>query len=107
MYALSILRVHDDSCDPSSGLEAQEVIIQAQALLHPSTGLLHRNVWITVIEGIRGICAFDEHGIATAYMVLEPSTDYYQIMSKSRMMPRLLGEAFKREGGVMVGGIGA
>ena len=66
-------------------LKAQEVIIQAQALLH-------RNVWITVIECIRGVCVLDEHGIATAYMVVEPSTDYYQSMTKSWVMPRLVGE---------------
>lgn len=66
-------------------LQPQDVIIQAQALLH-------RNVWITVIEGIRGVCVFDEHGIASAYMVIEPATDYYQIMTKSGVMPKLIGE---------------
>lgn len=70
-------------------LEAQEVIIQAQALLD-------RNVWIAVIEGIRGVCVVDEQAIATAYMVMEQSTDYYQIMTKSGVMPKLVGGGYLR-----------
>ncbi len=66
-------------------LRPVDVVIHAQALLH-------RKVWISVVDGIQGICVFDEHGIATAYMVTEKSTDYYQIMTKSGVMPRLVGE---------------
>jgi len=66
-------------------LQPVDVIIQAQALLD-------RKVWISIVDGIRGVCVFDEQGIATAYMVMEPSTDYYQIMTKSWVMPRLVGE---------------
>lgn len=75
-----------DLCKPAwLRLQPREVIIQAQALMH-------RNVWITVIEGIHGVCVFDEHGISTAYMMMEKSSDYYQIMTKSWVMPRLVGE---------------
>ncbi|MFT3880704.1 MAG: hypothetical protein QM703_13695 [Gemmatales bacterium] len=62
-----------------------DVLSQAQALLD-------RKAWISVIEGIHGICVQDEQGIATGYMVMVPSTDYYQIMTKGRVMPRLVGE---------------
>ncbi|MFT3880751.1 MAG: hypothetical protein QM703_13940 [Gemmatales bacterium] len=62
-----------------------DVLIQAQALLD-------RKVLISVIEGIHGICVTDEQGIATGYMVMVPSTDYYQIMTKSRVMPWLVEE---------------
>ncbi|MGC3971121.1 MAG: hypothetical protein QM775_28425 [Pirellulales bacterium] len=62
-----------------------DVLIQAQALLD-------RKVWISVIEGIHGICVQDDQGIAMGYMVMVPSTDYYQIMTKSRVMPWLVGE---------------
>jgi hypothetical protein len=66
-------------------LQPIPVIIEAQALLH-------RNVWISVVGGIHGICVHDEHGTPSVYVVTEKSTDYYQIMTKSWVMPRLVEE---------------
>lgn len=66
-------------------LQPVPVIIEAQALLA-------RKVWISVVEGIHGVCVFDEHGTPTVYVVMERATDYYQIMTKSWTMPRLVGE---------------
>lgn len=80
-----IVHVNDLHKSAWQRLEPVDVVIQAQALLD-------RKVWISIVDGIRGVCVFDEHGIATAYMVMGKSTDYYQIMTKSWVMPRLVRE---------------
>lgn len=53
---------------------------------------LHRGVWFPLLEGIRGIYLRDEHGTPTVFMLMEKPTDYYQIMTKSKVMPALIGD---------------
>ena len=45
-----------------------------------------------VLEGIRGLYALDEHGTPTVFMLMGTPTDYYQMMTKSKTMPLLIGE---------------
>ena len=86
MQMIRIECVRSCSSGPASIILASSVpSLYAQAPLE-------RKVWISIVDGIRGVCVFDEHGIATAFMVMEPSTDYYQIMTKSWVMPKLVGE---------------
>ena len=65
--------------------DAQEVTIMANVALH-------RGVWFPVLEGIRGLYVLDEHGTPTVFMLMGAPTDYYQIMTKSKTMPLLIGE---------------
>jgi hypothetical protein len=58
----------------------------------PATLGYERGVWYTIREGIRGLLVADEHGIAVCYMICEPSSHYYRVMTRSRRMPLLIGE---------------
>ena len=50
----------------------------------PANFAYDRGVWVHVRQGIRGILVPDERGNAVCYMVCEPSSHYYQIMTKKR-----------------------
>jgi hypothetical protein len=63
----------------------QEVIIIGSAALH-------RGVWFPLLEGIRGIYLRDEHGTPTVFMLMGKPSDYYQIMTKSKTMPLIVGD---------------
>jgi hypothetical protein len=58
----------------------------------PATLALERGVWFAVREGVRGVLVRDERGVERAYMVCEPATHYYRIMTRSDRMPVLIGE---------------
>src|SRR5262249_54218818 len=47
----------------------------------PASFGLERGRWFAVREGFRGILVPDERGLAVAYMICEPSTHYYRIMT--------------------------
>ena len=51
-----------------------------------------RGVWYSVREGMRGLLVPDERGMAVVYMLCEPASHYYQVMTRSRRMPVLIGE---------------
>ncbi|MGA7500947.1 MAG: hypothetical protein WBX00_29805 [Isosphaeraceae bacterium] len=56
-----------------------------------SLGFDH-GVWFRIRQGIRGILVPDEHGAAIVYMICEPASHYYQIMTRSTRMPVLIEE---------------
>jgi hypothetical protein len=49
-------------------------------------------VWFLVEQGVRGLLVPDERGIAVVYMVCQPASHYYQIMTRSRRMPVLIDQ---------------
>lgn len=48
----------------------------------PATMALERGIWYKVRQGIRGLLVDDEHGIPTAYLICEPSSHYYEVMTQ-------------------------
>lgn len=58
----------------------------------PATLGMERGVWYRIRQGIRGLLVPDERGIAVAYMICEPSSHYYQVMTRSDRMPVLIEE---------------
>jgi hypothetical protein len=58
----------------------------------PATLGLDKGVWFRVRQGIHGLVAADERGLARAYVICEPASHYYQVMTRSLWMPLLLGE---------------
>ncbi len=52
-----------------------------------SYGLERRGVWYLIEVGIRGLLVPDERGLAVVYMICEPSSHYYHIMTGSPRMP--------------------
>lgn len=59
----------------------------------PATyGLERRGVWFLIETGMRGLLVPDERGLAVVYMVCEPSSHYYRIMTGSDRMPVLIDQ---------------
>ncbi len=57
-----------------------------------SFGLERRGVWYLIEQGIRGLLVPDERGCAVVYMICEPSSHYYRIMTGSERMPVLIDQ---------------
>jgi hypothetical protein len=57
-----------------------------------SYGLERRGVWFLIETGIRGLLVPDERGWAVCYMICEPATHYYRIMTGSDRMPVLIDQ---------------
>ena len=53
---------------------------------------LEKGVWFLITEGIRGILVRDEHDMPHVYMLTQPASHYYQIMTRHDRMPVLLGQ---------------
>lgn len=53
----------------------------------PATLALDGGVWYHVRQGLRGLLVPDERGMAVAYVVCEPASHYYQVMTRSGRMP--------------------
>ena len=58
----------------------------------PATLGLERGIWFQVKEGIRGILVRDETTKQHVYMLTEPASHYYQVMTRHNRMPVLIGE---------------
>jgi hypothetical protein len=69
-----------------AGTEAVLVEIPA------SYGLERRGVWFLIEVGIRGLLTPDEQGTAVCYMICEPASHYYRIMTGSPRMPMLIDQ---------------
>ncbi len=51
-----------------------------------------RGIWYVVRQGMRGLLVPDEKGWAVCYMICEPASHYYQVMTRNDRMPVLIGE---------------
>ncbi len=58
----------------------------------PASLGLERGVWYRIRQGMRGLLVPDEKGIAVVYVICEPASHYYQIMTRSNRMPVLIDE---------------
>ncbi len=58
----------------------------------PATLGLERGVWFRIRQGVRGLLVPDERGNAVVYMICEPASHYYQVMTRSNRMPVLIEE---------------
>jgi hypothetical protein len=65
---------------------------EAEPVDIPATLGYEGGVWFRIRQGIRGVLAHDEQGQAVAYMICEPASHYYAVMTRSRRMPVLIGE---------------
>jgi hypothetical protein len=65
---------------------------EVQPVVIPASVGLDRGVWFHVREGVRGVVIRDEREQPVVYVLVEPSTHYYQVMTRSAWMPALVGE---------------
>jgi hypothetical protein len=74
-------------------LAAQMLAVTIEPVVIPATMGLDKGVWYRIRQGIRGLLAHDEGGRPRVYVICEPSSHYYQIMTRdSRWMATLIGE---------------
>ena len=67
--------------------------VPAEIVEIPATyALERRGVWFLVETGIRGLLVPDERGLAVCYVICEPSSHYYRVMTGSERMPVLIGQ---------------
>jgi hypothetical protein len=60
----------------------------------PASMGLERGVWFRVREGVRGLLVRDEHGREAVYMLVEPASHYFGVMTRSARMPVLVGQRY-------------
>lgn len=58
----------------------------------PASFGLERGIWFRIEQGIRGILVPDERDLAVVYMLCEPSSHYFRIMTRSDRMPVLIDQ---------------
>ena len=68
-----------------SGFETSPVDI-------PATAGYEQGVWFRIRQGIRGVLAQDERGVSVVYMICEPASHYFEVMTRSKKMPVLVDE---------------
>ncbi|QDU08143.1 hypothetical protein V202x_15070 [Gimesia aquarii] len=56
------------------------------------TFAIERGVWYQVSQGIRGIVVGDQNENPYVYLLLEPASHYYQVMTGYHLEPVFWGE---------------
>lgn len=58
----------------------------------PARYALMNGVWFKVTRGLRGLAVATPAGGPVVYLLGEPSTRYYRVMTRAEWMPVLVGE---------------
>ena len=75
-----------------SGLQVISAAVRQQPFeALPATLVLQGQVWALVREGL---LVTDEYQVDRVFLVCEPSTYYFRIMTRGEWMPVLIGERF-------------
>jgi hypothetical protein len=51
-----------------------------------------RGVWFKAKQGIKGLLVRDRDGNPVVFLVCQPATRYYQVMTRADWMPALIDE---------------
>jgi hypothetical protein len=86
---------------PRAGWTDQEAVkqgfwreVEAVPILVPATFGLDRGRWFRIRIGIKGLLVTDERGGKVAYLLHEPSSPYYRVMTGSDRMPMLVKQGY-------------
>src|SRR5262245_42427307 len=58
----------------------------------PASYALDRGVWFHVTEGLKAIVVQGREDNPVAYLIVEPASHYYRVMTRSRWMPSLVNQ---------------
>ena len=58
----------------------------------PATLGLDGKVWFAILQGVRGLLVKDETGLLRVFLLTEPASHYYKVMTRADWMPCLGGE---------------
>ena len=72
--------------------EGKWASFEPEPVLIPCSYGWEGGVWYLIEEGIRGLLVQPPGGQPVVYMVCEPSTRYYQVMTRSERMPVLVSQ---------------
>jgi hypothetical protein len=53
---------------------------------------LEKGVWFQITEGMKGILVKDEKGVPHVYMLTQPASHYYEVMTRHERMPVFIGK---------------
>jgi hypothetical protein len=84
---------------PPTGWTWQETVesgrwsaLSPEPVVIPATYGLANGVWFRVKQGVRRLLVRDRKGEPVVFVVCEPSTRYYRVMTRADWMPVLIGE---------------
>jgi hypothetical protein len=58
----------------------------------PASLILRHGRWIAVRQGVQGLLVRHEAGVPAVYVLCEPASHYYEVMTRSKWAPVLVGE---------------
>jgi hypothetical protein len=58
----------------------------------PASLILHNGRWIAVRQGVQGLLVRDEAGMPVVYVLCEPASHYYEVMTRLKWAAVLVGE---------------
>ena len=73
-------------------VEGKWAAMEPESVLVPATYGLMNGVWYKVKEGVQGLVVRDAEGVPAVYLLCEPATRYYRVMTRADWMPCLVGE---------------
>ncbi len=72
--------------------EGKWAALAPEPVVVPATYLLAGGVWVRVKEGVRGLVVHDRGRQPVVFVLCEPATRYYGVMTRAEWMPTLVGE---------------
>ena len=63
-----------------------------QSVEIPANFGLEKGIWFQVTEGMQGILVRDESRHEHVYMLTEPASHYFEVMTRHNRMPMLIGQ---------------
>ena len=64
---------------------------QGRTVEIPVNLALENGVWYQVIEGFKAFLLYDEQRIGHVYLLTQPATHYYEVMTRAQRMPVFIG----------------
>jgi hypothetical protein len=72
--------------------EGKWLALSPEPVVIPATYGFAEGVWYRVKQGMQGLLVLDQREEPVVYMLCKRSTRYYEIMTRSKWMPVLVGE---------------
>jgi hypothetical protein len=66
--------------------------LSPEQVLVPATFGFANGVWYKVKQGMQGVLVRDRTGLPVVFLVTEPATRYYRVMTRAEWMPSLVDE---------------
>ncbi|MCE9566942.1 MAG: hypothetical protein K8U57_33490 [Planctomycetes bacterium] len=85
-------KVSDRERQQESVEDGKWASLAPEPVIIPATYGLMNGVWFRVKQGMQGLLVHDRQDRLIVFMVSEPTTRYFQVMTRAEWMPRLIDE---------------